>query len=201
MRSETEDDLVRRWWGLAAAAAARYCRPRRLCPADRDDVLSDALAGLLAGLRTHRPEAGPLRPWLWLKAVRAIVDGVRSREGRRRPGVRRRQRPLSLDARSRGEADDRAGRLAAVLAGATAVRDREPGWLGDEEAVAVLDRLGLSGRLRRVLTECVILGRPRAEVAAELGVCKTRVSQCLTEALREARGRATADGCDRGGAV
>lgn len=65
------------------------------------------------------------------------------------------------------------------------VADDVAEYVDRQRACAVLwDKLAvLDARHRTVAWECVAMGRPRAEVAAELGVTPARVSQMRTKAL------------------
>ena len=175
-KTEVSDDEVRQWYGLAVAISRDYF----LQGADHDDVVQEALIGLVKGLQDYRPEFGTTkRTFLGLTIHRQVITAVKAAQrGKHQPltfagrigvGEDGREAPLvELAPDPRGSVEDiiehreDLRRLAAAVADLTDYeRDALLGHMAGETYTCMAERLARSPksidngiqRTRRKLTE------------------------------------------------
>lgn len=182
--SEGHDGLVRELVPLAAREAysvwSSHGRRHPLCCLD--DLEAAALVGLWKGVRDYDPAraTAPLEVYARTRARQECQDWLRCRVGR--PGNPRRlaeARMVSLEAAPNLEGHATRLRLEA--------QDRRDKTLA-EEALRLVPR----GQLREVVRHFYLGGKSQKDIAAEMQVSESRVSQMMSEALEFARWEAAA---------
>ncbi len=149
--------------------------------ADFDALESDALLGLVLAARSFDPTRGVAFTTYAAKRIHgAMLDGLRDRQGCRRgdspPAV------FSLDALF-SSADGRTTSLADLLAG-----DEEPVGAAMERRDTIQQLLRqIDGRSRELLSEHYLEGRSQEDIARDLGLTASRVSQRIGAARRQLR--------------
>lgn len=170
--------------GPHAARAVYYWFGRyasRLPPRYADDVLSDAWLAVVRAARQYDPAGANWTIYVSFKVQKGILDGLR------RFGPYRRTRW--------GDALDRARRLSGAAKADGERREPDPALLDprfdpartcDDEAVRHLTR-GLAAQERRAIELYYARGLSMKAVGRALGLCESRVSQLITNAVAELR--------------
>ena len=176
--SGDEAALFAEYAPIALWVASKYSSRRSLA-AEWADVHADASIGVLDAIRRFDHHSGPVarKAYVFIRARGAAIDGIRQRGYRTRSGSTR--EPMSLDML-----------LAAVDDGGSAWEPGmiECGYARIESAETVSLLLVQLSRQRRFVIEAYYLaGRTLADIARELGVTESRVSQIHTLALRQMR--------------
>lgn len=150
-----------------------------------DDVRAYAAAHVVAKAPTYDPSRASWSDFVGANGYYGAVDGVRAEVGKA-------QTP-----RRQGTADAVRGEAYDVLVAALPDPESDA---PDAPLTAALEAARLEGALRRldertayVVRETYLEGRLVCDVAEDLGVHKTRVSQIRTEALAELRGLLSPD--------
>lgn len=173
-----QDDLK-----LVDYAVRRLSRNGHLNYSDRDDLYSDGMLGLAQGVKQWDESAEVRyrfnnRTYYVRKIVeRAIIDGMRTRNGRDTTGFRKQEfekRFVRLDWHSDEMAESTLERYVGIE---------------DEHLFVAADLLErLPERERLILWRHDILGDRLHEIADDLGVTESRVSQIRAVALDRLRG-------------
>lgn len=161
------DKLARSYHGLAIHIARRY----RADGQEQEDLIQEALIGLLEAARDHRPAAGPFRPFAALCMERKVQTAVRTAN-------RRRARMLTDAIRVIGRDDD--GELLLAVDSAVDRRADTPLLVGQWETLrACVDvvRDGLTATEREAFLRSV----------NGWGCCEKRLDNGLQQARRKLR--------------
>ena len=172
-----EAALFDKYAPIARWVAGKYAGGWSLA-AEWADVYADASIGVLDAIRHFDPARSiTQKAYVFVRARGAAIDGIRQRGYRTRSGSMR--EPMSLDML-----------LAAVDDGGSAWEPSmiERGYARIDAAETVSLLLAVLSRQRRFVIEAYYLaGRTLADIARELGVTESRVSQIHTQALRQMR--------------
>jgi RNA polymerase sigma factor (sigma-70 family) len=185
IRDVARDEMIESRRKLALLIGHDYCNKRGLDPQAREEVLADALEGLVRAVDAFDPDRGvKLNTYLKIRVLGAILDGARSRHHLKRGQTAElipMQRPVSLD------------RLTA--SGFDAADNHDP-----FEAVDDLDEqqqlMGLASQVmalhltpvqRTVVQGHLLDGRSLSDIAGELGVSTVQCSRLLKLALTRMR--------------
>lgn len=174
--------------------AAQRFRGRHSTGVDAADLYSDGMLGLHTGVKQwdEQPEVRArfnANRYYYLRKIvqRAIIDGLRARNGRSRDGVHHKQefryRTHSLDAYMDAKGDGESNE---------SMLDRFVG-VEDERWDVVKDLLGrLPDRERLIVWRTIVEGEPMIEVAHDLGITESRVCQIRQQAMARLRGEPVA---------
>jgi RNA polymerase sigma factor FliA len=178
---DDEAALFAQYAPIALWVAGKYSS-RQALAAEWDDVHADASLGVLDAIRRfdHSRSAIALKAYVFIRARGAAIDGIRQRRYTLpRVAGGDRQAPLSLD-----------GLHADIAEGGNGwelgVTERGYAEVDAAETVPLL-LIQLSRRRRFVIEAHYLAGRSLANIAQELGVTESRVSQIHTLALRQMR--------------
>ena len=176
---DDEAELFAKYAPIARWVAHKYATGWSLA-AEWADVYADASIGVLNAIRHFDPARSlTQRAYVFIRARGAAIDGIRQRGYKGRKDVDTRRVPLSLDM-LRADIDDGGDGLD--------LGTIEHGYDEVDAAVTVpLLLVQLSRRRRFVIEAYYRAGRSLADIAAELGVTESRVSQIHTQALRQMR--------------
>lgn len=187
IRDVARDEMIESRRKLALLIGHDYCTKRGLDPQAREEVLADALEGLVRAIDAFDPDRGvKLNTYLKIRVLGAILDGARSRHHLKRgqkPDVDElaMRRPVSLDALSAVGFDSADG-----FDPFAAVDD-----LDEQEQLMALAHEVIQKHLtpvqRLVLTGHLLDGRTLTDIARELGVSGAAVGQTLKLALTRMR--------------
>lgn len=172
-----EEEFVERWIGFTRRLAWDAVR-RSGRTGIENDIMSDALWGLLEAARTFDPEGGasPQR-WVAYRVSGRIVDGIRLRLGDPRTGIgRTRSRQLSLDAFLEGDPD-----------GGTWPAPNHPAREATAKADVATALAALTPKQRQVVTAHLLEGAYLQEVAEALGVTESAVGHQIRTAKTRMR--------------
>lgn len=173
---ESESELFDRYAFVALWVAGKYAS-RTALAAEWDDVHADASVGILDAIRKFDPARSiTQKAYVFIRARGAAIDGIRQRGYRTRSGSMR--EPMSLDA------------LLDAVDGESPWEPSmiERGYARIEVAETVSLLLArLSRRPRFVIEAYYLADRTLADIARELGVTESRISQIHTLALRQMR--------------
>jgi len=176
---DDEAALFAKYAPIARWIAHKYANGRSLA-AEWADVYADASIGVLAAIRHFDPTRSlTQRAYVFIRARGAAIDGIRQRGYKTRKDVDTRRVPLSLDM-LRDDVDD--GGAGWDLG----ENDRGYDEVDAAETIPLL-LVQLSRRPRFVIEAYYLAGRTLADIARELGVTESRVSQIHTQALRQMR--------------
>lgn len=179
------DELMR----IARNVTNAYLRTRPRARRDFDHLLSDATLGCVKAWRRYDPERGAsLSTYAYLRARNEVLDGIRVRGNLTReectaglvdedvPAARR--VPVSIESLAEFTG------MPLVVVDPTAQRDYERA-----EASIVLPGLlrVLPDRERQVIVDIYLRERTAVQVAKDLGVTESRVSQLRKAALAQMR--------------
>ncbi len=154
---------------LAIRLAKNWCYRRGLTGAAADEVRCAFLLGLMVAVATYDPERGAsLQAHLYIKTPRAATDVMRDEWGRDGTGRREMMRRTELVGFSIRSALDRGG------------ANDEAEYRDLVSAI----RRNLPAAHARALLETVGDGRACGEVAREMGLKMSRLSQLRSEAVQ-----------------
>jgi RNA polymerase sigma factor FliA len=177
--NDDESELFDRYVHIARWTAHKYANGWSLA-AEWADVYADASIGVLNAIRHFDPARSLTQSaYVFVRARGAAIDGIRQRGYMTRTDVDTRRVPLSLDMLCESVDDGGDGLdLGAIDGGYDKV--------DSAETVPYL-LAALSRRSRFVIEAYYLAGRSLADIARELGVTESRVSQIHTQALRQMR--------------
>lgn len=187
VRDVARDEMIESRRKLALLIGHDYCNKRGLDPQAREEVLADALEGLVRAIDAFDPDRGvKLNTYLKIRVLGAILDGARSRHHLKRgqkpdADVLAMRRPVSLDALAAEGFDSADG-----FDPFAAVDD-----LDEQRHLMALAHQVIAHHLtpvqRIVLTGHLLDGRTLTDIARELGVSHAACSQTLKIALTRMR--------------
>lgn len=166
--TDEQRERVAAWVPLAQKLARNWCRARNIAGRRAEDVQSAFYLGLVRAVQSYDPTRGAsMQTHLYLKVPRNAVDVLRAEWGRKGTG--------------------RAAFRSKTARTGLAIRLIESWYPGPDADVRAAD---VVAAVRRSLPEkhaTVILGAvagvPWCELAADLGVSKSRVSQLRAQAV------------------
>jgi RNA polymerase sigma factor for flagellar operon FliA len=176
---DDESELFDKYVHVAKWTAHKYANGWSLA-AEWADVYADASIGVLNAIRNFDPARSlTQKAYVFIRARGAAIDGIRQRGYMTRSDVDTRRVPLSLDM-LRDDIDDGGDGLD--------LGANELGYDKVDTAETVPYLLAvLSRRSRFVIEAYYLAGRSLGDIARELGVTESRVSQIHTQALRQMR--------------
>jgi RNA polymerase sigma factor (sigma-70 family) len=163
--SEAEEFVYRHW---ALAQRVIGGRARWTYGRNRDQIRSDGNLALWEAAKTYNPDRGPEEPFVIQTIQFRLIDRYRERHGR---GV--------------GFHDDPEFMTDYQAANLRSPDNSLEEMINDMALVQVMVKL--PPRYRWLLTEYYLKGRKMHDMARELKVTESRVSQKVTEALKHAR--------------
>lgn len=187
IRDLARDEMIESRRKLAILIGHEYCNKRGLDPQAREEVLADALEGLVRAIDNFDPDRGvKLNTYLKIRVLGAILDGARSRHHLKRgqkpaADVMAMRRPVSLNALSAAGFDTADGfdPYAAVDD-----LDEQQHLMGLAHQVIAHH---LSPQQQIVLQGHLLDGRTLTDLAHEMGVSAAAVGKTLQTALTRMR--------------
>lgn len=164
---DADDDRLRPWIPMARRQARAM---ERRCRVDQGELLGAALLGAWQGLARMPEDADPTA--VMARSIRfAIVDQLRSEYGDSRYGGPKHLTPEPAPLPPSAQCDDRTERAR----------------IEDRDLIERTILCHLPAREAHILREHWIVGREQQDIAADLGICPSRVCQIHKVALRQAR--------------
>jgi len=176
---DDESELFDRYVHIARWVAHKYASGWSLA-AEWADVYADASIGVLNAIRHFDPARSLTQSaYVFIRARGAAIDGIRQRGYMTRTDVDTRRVPLSLDMLRDAVVNDEAPWEPGAI-------DLGYDKVDSAETIPYL-LVALSRRSRFVIEAYYLAGRSLADIARELGVTESRISQIHTLALRQMR--------------